>query len=150
MLCSRICCDRWLPAPLRAVSVREEVRDGPPPEASASKVAGAQAMSGAGPQLSVGVLTADLTRLGDELSILHGTGCWAHIDVMDGAFCPQLTVGPAVVAAVASTGLPVDVHLMVDEPMRILPEIVAAGPAVGTGHAEATRHLHRTLQELAA
>jgi len=107
-------------------------------------------MSGAGPQLSVGVLTADLTRLGEELSILHGTGCWAHIDVMDGAFCPQFTVGPAVVAAVASTGLPVDAHLMVDEPIRILPEIVAAGPAVVTVHAEATRHLHRTLQELSA
>jgi len=107
-------------------------------------------MSGAGPQLSVGVLTADLTRLGEELAILHGTGCWAHIDVMDGAFCPQLTVGPAVVAAVASTGVPVDAHLLVDEPIRILPEIVAAGPAVVTVHAEATRHLHRTLQELSA
>jgi ribulose-phosphate 3-epimerase len=107
-------------------------------------------MSGAGPQLSVGVLTADLTRLGEELAILRGTGCWAHVDVMDGAFCPQLTVGPAVVAAVASTGVPVDAHLMVNEPIRILPEIVAAGPAVVTVHAEATRHLHRTLQELAA
>jgi ribulose-phosphate 3-epimerase len=107
-------------------------------------------MSGAGPQLSVGVLTADLTRLGEELGILHGTGCWAHIDVMDGAFCPQLTVGPAVVAAIASTGLPVDAHLMVDEPIRILPEIVAAGPAVVTVHAEATRHLYHTLQELSA
>jgi len=107
-------------------------------------------MSGAGPQLSVGVLTADLTRLGEELAILHGTGCWAHIDVMDGAFCPQLTVGPAVVAAVASTGVPVDAHLLVDEPIRILPEIMAAGPAVVTVHAEATRHLHRTLQELSA
>ena len=102
----------------------------------------------AGPQLSVGILTADLTRLGEEVSILHGSGCWAHVDVMDGAFCPQLTVGPPVVAAVAATGLPVDVHLMVDEPIRLLPEIVAAGPAVVTVHAESTRHLHRTLQEL--
>lgn len=101
-----------------------------------------------GPQLSVGILTADLTRLGEEVSILHGSGCWAHVDVMDGAFCPQLTVGPPVVAAVAATGLPVDVHLMVDEPIRLLPEIVAVGPAVVTVHAESTRHLHRTLQEL--
>jgi hypothetical protein len=46
-----------------------------------------------GPKLSAGVLTADLTRLGDELAILRGTGCWAHVDVMDGSFCPQLTVG---------------------------------------------------------
>ncbi len=107
-------------------------------------------MSRASPQLSVGVLTADLTRLGEDLGILHGTGCWAHVDVMDGVFCPQLTVGPAVVAAVASTGLPVDAHLMVDEPIQILTQIVAAGPAVVTVHAEATRHLYRTLLELAA
>ena len=104
----------------------------------------------ASPQLSVGILTADLTRLGEELSILHGSGCWAHVDVMDGAFCPQLTVGPPVLAAVAAAGLPVDAHLMVEEPIRILPEIVAAGPAVVTVHAESTRHLHRTLQELTA
>jgi len=108
----------------------------------------AHGTSRAGPQLSVGILTADLTRLGEEVSILHGSGCWAHVDVMDGAFCPQLTVGPPVLAAVAATGLPVDAHLMVDEPLRLLPEIVAAGPAVVTVHAESTRHLHRTLQEL--
>ena len=107
-------------------------------------------MSAASPQLSVGVLTADLTRLREELSVLHGTGCWAHVDLMDGTFCPQLTVGPAFVAAVASTGVPVDVHVMVDEPIRFLPEIVAAGANVVTVHAESTRHLHRTLQELAA
>jgi ribulose-phosphate 3-epimerase len=107
-------------------------------------------VSAAGPQLSVGVLTADLTRLGDELAVLRGTGCWAHVDLMDGAFCPQLTVGPAFVAAVASAGLPIDAHIMVDEPIRFLPEIVAAGPAVVTVHAESTRHLYRTLQELAA
>jgi ribulose-phosphate 3-epimerase len=107
-------------------------------------------MNAASPQLSVGVLTADLTRLGEELSILHGTGCWAHVDLMDGAFCPQLTVGPAFVAGVASAGLPVDAHVMVDEPIRILPEIVAAGATAVTVHAESTRHLYRTLQELAA
>jgi pentose-5-phosphate-3-epimerase len=44
-----------------------------------------------GPKLSAGVLTADLTRLGDELAILRGTGCWAHVDVMDGSFCPPST-----------------------------------------------------------
>jgi ribulose-phosphate 3-epimerase len=102
------------------------------------------------PRLSAGVLTADLTRLGDELAILRGTGCWAHVDVMDGSFCPSLTVGPGFVAAVAATGAPVDAHLLVDEPRRLLPDIVAAGPAVVTVHAEATRHLHRTMQELTA
>jgi ribulose-phosphate 3-epimerase len=104
----------------------------------------------AGPRLSAGVLTADLTRLGAELAMLRGTGCWAHVDVMDGTFCPQLTVGPAFLAAVASAGVPVDAHLLVDEPRRLLPEVVAAGPAVVTVHAEATRHLHRTFQELTA
>jgi ribulose-phosphate 3-epimerase len=103
-----------------------------------------------GPRLSAGVLTADLTQLGDELAILRGTGCWAHVDVMDGSFCPQLTVGPAFVAAVAAAGIPVDAHLLVDEPRRLLPDIIAAGPAVVTVHAEATRHPHRTMQELTA
>ena len=100
------------------------------------------------PRLSAGVITADLTRLGAELDILRGTAAWAHVDVMDGAFCPQLTAGPAFVAAVASTGLPVDAHLMVEEPRRLVPDIAAAGASVITVHAEATRHLHRTLQEM--
>jgi ribulose-phosphate 3-epimerase len=100
------------------------------------------------PRLSVGVLTADLTRLGAELEPLLGSSCWAHVDVMDGTFCPQLTVGPAFVRAVASTGAAVDAHLMVDEPRRMLPDIVRAGASVVTVHAESTRHLHRTLQEL--
>ena len=100
------------------------------------------------PQLSAGVLTADLTRLGAELEILRGAVGWAHVDVMDGSFCPQLTVGPAIIAAVAASGVPVDAHLMVDEPARLLPEVVAAGAAVVTVHAESTRHLHRTLQDL--
>jgi ribulose-phosphate 3-epimerase len=85
------------------------------------------------PRLSAGVITADLTRLGAELEILRGKAAWAHVDVMDGAFCPQLTVGPAFAAAVASTGIPVDVHLMVEEPRRMLPEFAAAGVAVMTG-----------------
>ena len=103
-----------------------------------------------GPKLSAGVLTADLTRLGAELDVLRDRAHWAHVDVMDGSFCPQLTVGPGFVAGVAAAGLPVDAHLLVDEPRRLLPDIMAAGPAVVTVHAEATRHLHRTMQELTA
>ena len=69
---------------------------------------------------------------------------------MDGSFCPQLTVGPAFIAAAASAGVPVDAHLLVDEPARFLPEVVAAGAAIVTVHAEASRHPHRVLSELTA
>lgn len=100
------------------------------------------------PRLSVGVLTADLTRLGAELALLRGRADYVHVDVMDGAFCPQLTVGPVFVKAVASAGVPVDAHLLVEEPRRLLPEVIDAGARLVTVHAEATRHLHRTLQEL--
>jgi ribulose-phosphate 3-epimerase len=102
------------------------------------------------PRLSAGILTADLTRLGAELAVISGRAHFAHVDVMDGSFCPQLTVGPAFLAAVASAGVPVDAHLMVDEPARILPEVVQAGAAIVTVHAEASKHPHRTLQELTA
>jgi ribulose-phosphate 3-epimerase len=100
------------------------------------------------PKLSAGILTADLGRLDAELAILRDGADYVHVDVMDGAFCPQLTVGPVFIKAVASAGLPVDAHLLVEEPRRLLPEVVAAGARLVTVHAEATRHLHRTLQEL--
>jgi ribulose-phosphate 3-epimerase len=104
----------------------------------------------AGPRLSAGVLTADLTRLGAELDLIRGRAHWAHVDVMDGSFCPQLTVGPGFLRAAASAGVPVDAHLLVDEPLRFLPEVVSAGAAIVTVHAESTRHPHRALQELTA
>ncbi|HEX9065522.1 MAG TPA: ribulose-phosphate 3-epimerase [Streptosporangiaceae bacterium] len=102
----------------------------------------------AGPWLSAGVITADLTRLGAELDVIRGRAAWAHVDVMDGSFCPQLTVGPSFIKAVASTGVPVDAHLMVADPLRLLPEVVGAGPAIVTVHAESGRHPHRVLTEL--
>ena len=102
------------------------------------------------PLLAAGILTADLTRLGDELDVVRGRADFVHIDVMDGRFCPQLTVGPAVVAAAASTGVPVDAHLLVDEPGRILPDVVQGGASIVTVHAEASRHPHRVLTELTA
>jgi ribulose-phosphate 3-epimerase len=100
------------------------------------------------PRLSAGILTADLTRLGAELDLIRDRADFAHVDVMDGTFCPQLTVGPPVIAAAASTGVPVDAHLMVDEPGRMLPDVVRAGASIVTVHAEASRHPHRVLTEL--
>jgi ribulose-phosphate 3-epimerase len=104
--------------------------------------------AGAGPRLSAGVITADLARLGAEMDVLRGRAHWAHVDVMDGVFCPQLTVGPLFIKAVASTGVAVDAHLMVCEPLRLLPDVVRAGAQIVTVHAESGRHPHRVLQEL--
>src|SRR5215469_5026827 len=112
---------------------------------------GGPAMAGGadtGPLLSAGVITADLTRLGAEMELLRGRAHWAHVDVMDGNFCPQLTVGPWFIKAVASTGVPVDAHLLVDDPLRFLPDVVRAGAGIVTVHAESGRHPHRALQEL--
>ncbi len=100
------------------------------------------------PLLSAGVITADLTRLGAEMAVIRGRAHWAHVDVMDGIFCPQLTVGPAFIKAVASTGVLVDAHLMVEDPLPMLPEVVNAGAGMVTVHAESGRHPHRALQEL--
>jgi ribulose-phosphate 3-epimerase len=97
-------------------------------------------------RVSAGILTADLSRLAAELSILEGTGTWAHVDVMDGQFGPALTVGAPVARAAIGCGAKVDAHLMVEEPRRFLADF--AGAEVITVHAEATRHLHRTLLEL--
>jgi ribulose-phosphate 3-epimerase len=111
-------------------------------------VAAPAGQGGGGPRLSAGVITADLTRLGSEMDVIRGRARWAHVDVMDGAFCPQLTVGPSFVRAVASTGVPVDAHLLVAEPLRFLEEVVDAGAEIVTVHAESGRHPHRALQEL--
>src|SRR6516162_7011959 len=89
-----------------------------------------------GTQLSVGVLTADLTRLGAEMEVIRGRAHWAHVDVMDGSFCPQLTVGPSFIKAVGSTGVPVDAHLMIEDPLGMLPDVVHAGAGIVTVHAE--------------
>lgn len=106
-------------------------------------------LEGRAPQLSVGVLTADLLRLGEDLEMLEGEGVdFVHIDVMDGVFCPQITVGPQFVNAVPDHFVK-DVHLMIEDPLAKVDAFVAAGADVLTFHIEASRHPHRILQSLA-
>ena len=100
------------------------------------------------PTLSVGILTADLTALGSEISLLERAGArLAHVDVMDGCFCPMMTVGPPIVRAL-KTPLLKDVHLMIRDPLERVAEFVAAGADIVTVHAEAGPHFHRTLQQM--
>ncbi|HLI13024.1 MAG TPA: ribulose-phosphate 3-epimerase [Alphaproteobacteria bacterium] len=101
------------------------------------------------PSLSVGIVAADLLRLGEELEALRAAGIQlVHIDVMDGIFCPQMTVGPMLVRAVPDCFVK-DVHLMVDEPLGKVHSYVEAGAGIVTFHVEATRHPYRVLQSLA-
>jgi ribulose-phosphate 3-epimerase len=94
------------------------------------------------------ILTANFARLEEEVHSLEAAGAdWIHCDVMDGHFVPNLTFGPLVVRSVrAVTKLPLDVHLMIEEPDRWIEAYRSAGAASITVHAEACRHLHRTLQ----
>jgi ribulose-phosphate 3-epimerase len=111
---------------------------------------GLSILAGLAPTLSVGILTADLLSLGSELALLERAGVGvAHVDVMDGCFCPMMTVGPPIVRAM-KTPLLKDVHLMIDEPLMKVGDYVAAGADIVTVHVEATAHVHRVLQQLGA
>ncbi len=102
----------------------------------------------AGPTLSVGMLTANLLHLGSEIELLEGTEVpLVHFDVMDGCFCPAMTIGPPVVRAVR-TSLLKDVHLMIEEPLGKVAAFVEAGADVVTVHVESDRYVHRVFQEL--
>ncbi len=100
------------------------------------------------PTLSVGILTADLLSLGSELTLLERTGVrLVHVDVMDGCFCPMMTVGPPFIKAIR-TPLLKDVHLMIADPLDKVADYVAAGADIVTVHAEADRYIHRVLQQM--
>jgi ribulose-phosphate 3-epimerase len=100
------------------------------------------------PTISVGMLTANLLALGSELALLERTGVkLVHVDVMDGCFCPMMTVGPLLIKAM-KTSLLKDVHLMIAEPLEKVADYVAAGADVVTVHQEAGTHVHRVLQKL--
>jgi ribulose-phosphate 3-epimerase len=99
-------------------------------------------------QIAPSILSADFTRLGEEIREVEKAGAdLIHIDVMDGRFVPNLTVGPLVVeAARRATTLPLDVHLMIHDADALIPEFAEAGSDYLTVHVEACPHLHRTIQ----
>ena len=94
------------------------------------------------------ILSADFSKLGEEIKAVEKAGAdWIHADVMDGHFVPNITIGPFIVEAVSKiTQLPIDVHLMIEEPDRYISDFIKAGANWISVHAEATVHLHRTIQ----
>ncbi|MDQ1331910.1 MAG: ribulose-phosphate 3-epimerase [Thermodesulfobacteriota bacterium] len=94
------------------------------------------------------ILSADFSRLGEEIKSVEKAGAdWIHVDVMDGHFVPNITMGPLVVEAVRRvTSLPIDVHLMIENADRFIPDFVKAGASFISVQVEACTHLNRTIQ----
>jgi ribulose-phosphate 3-epimerase len=96
------------------------------------------------------ILSADFGRLAEEIKAIEAAGAdYVHVDVMDGRFVPNITIGPLIVEAVKKvTQLPLDVHLMIVEPEKYIGDFAKAGANILTVHVEACPHLHRTLQQI--
>jgi ribulose-phosphate 3-epimerase len=103
-------------------------------------------------RIAPSILSADFTRLGEQIREAEEGGAdWIHVDVMDGAFVPNITIGPLIAAAARrATRLPIDVHLMIERPERYVEAFVDAGADYVTVHVEATAHLHRTVEQIRA
>jgi ribulose-phosphate 3-epimerase len=98
-------------------------------------------------EIAPSILAADFTRLGEQIAAVErGGAAYIHVDVMDGHFVPNITVGPFIVEAVRRvTSLPIDCHLMIEDPDKYIGEFARAGANLISVHPEATYHLHRTL-----
>jgi len=96
------------------------------------------------------ILSADFSRLGEEIHAIEEAGAdWIHIDVMDGHFVPNITIGPMIVAAVKKIShVPLDVHLMISDPDKYIEDFHAAGADILSIHPETCHHLHRTLTRI--
>lgn len=101
-------------------------------------------------KIAPSILSANFARLGSQVAEAEAAGAdWIHVDVMDGRFVPNITIGPLIVEAVRrSTRLPLDAHLMIVEPEKYIEAFVAAGADRLTVHTETCPHLHRTVQQI--
>ncbi|MFY4774416.1 ribulose-phosphate 3-epimerase [Metabacillus sp. RGM 3146] len=99
-------------------------------------------------KIAPSILSADFSKLADEIRDVESGGAdYIHVDVMDGHFVPNITIGPLIVEAIRPiTKLPLDVHLMIENPDHYIPAFAKAGADIITVHAEASPHLHRTIQ----
>lgn len=99
-------------------------------------------------KIAPSILSADFSKLGEDIHEVEAGGAdYIHVDVMDGHFVPNITLGPPIVKAIRPiTGLPLDVHLMISEPAKYVDEFADAGADYITVHVEADPHIHRTIQ----
>ncbi len=99
-------------------------------------------------KIAPSILSADFSKLGEEIKAVEEAGAdWIHVDVMDGKFVPNITVGPLVVEAIRPiTKLPLDVHLMIEDADKYIDDFAKAGADIISVHVEACPHLHRTIQ----